>query len=44
MKPSRMCLGYCRCCGAVVRASRMIDTDECSDCFVWSVRLSGGIR
>lgn len=39
---SRLCLGYCKCCGAVVRAGRLIDTDECPDCFVWSLRLTGG--
>jgi len=38
--PPRMYLGYCRCCGAVVRAHRMIDTDECADCLEWSYRFA----
>jgi len=40
MKP-RMYLGYFRCCGAVVRAGRLIDTDECADCLAWSLTFGG---
>lgn len=37
----RYYLGFCHCCGAVVRASRMIDTDECADCLAWRLAVGG---